>query len=616
MLNSNNKKIIAAAICILLLNTSAYAGENNNYTKLKAEIKTIQKENKGQINENYINKIAALYFLQMKNGEFKEAEKTINNYMQLNKDFYGADSVNTAFAYLLKANFYIELKLYESAIENIKEADRISKENPANHILEYDILTAKIQYFQNIDQPYEAIALLNTKKELALKHGLYIGDSDLNYARAYIQIKDLKKASDYLNRYYKTISNIADNKEKALLEYYLSNANLYMNKIDYKNVLKYSLKAKELNDKLNKNDSTSLINNYNDLVLYYVEMLDYKTVREYIDKLLELNKESYSLSTAENLYDKYIDISKETNDFKGMEKYLNKKKSIINHYPKSSFKYLDLYEKSIELYNEIHDYDTSEELARQALNIIEPSKDKFPAIYAKYLLKMSEIQDKKKETRTAIEYLKAAEQNYIKVLPSNAYQYYEINKNLADIYKHIGDNGNALKYYRKALVINKTLQGDKHREIADIYESYAEIYSQQNKKEKALKYIDETIEIYKNIYGENHVKTVKKLLAKHNVYNNLNLEKEASELISALADDAENGRIIGDNKNVYFDIYSRYAYKYLCENDSDNAVLYAKKALKSAAYDAKKKEAYTIFAHIYEAKGNKLMQYKYNHLAN
>ena len=615
MFVSNNKKIIAAAVCVLIFNTSVYANENNDYTKLKAEIRTIQKENKGEINEKYINKIAALYFLQKTQGKLKAAANTLDNYVQLNEDFYGEDSTNTAFAYLIKANLYNDLKLYEIVLECIEEAEEISRNNPSNHFLEYEVLAAKIQYFQSIDQPYDVIPLLNEKKELADKYNLSKADFNLDYAKIYIQIKDYDKASKYLDKYYKSLSTITEDKENALLQYYSSIANLYMNKIDYKNVLKYSLKTKELSKKLHKDNPSSIINDYNDLILYYVETLDYKTTYEYLNELSEIVKNSDNPFDGEMLVDKYIDINKETDNYDELEKYINKKKSITNKFPEESFRYLDLYEKSIDLYNEIENYDKSEELADKALNIIEPLKDELPSIYAKYLSKMSEVQTKKKDIIQAFRFLKEAEDNYNKVLPDGAYQYYEVNKNFADIYKEIEDTENAIKYYKKALSINEALQGSEHRENADLYESLAEMYSLQGEREKALKYIGKTLDIYTNIYGEKHVKTVKKLVAQYNVYNNLDLKKEAAELLNKLTDDAENGKIIGDNKTIYFDIYKKCIYRYLYEDDFDNAVIYAEKAFKYAAYDAKKKEVYRALAQIYEAKGNKFMQYKYEHLA-
>ena len=91
--------------------------------------------------------------------------------------------------------------------------------------------------------------------------------------------------------------------------------------------------------------------------------------------------------------------------------------------------------------------------------------------------------------------LDEAKSAYESVLPDGAYEFYELYRNYAELYSAEQKTEEAVKAYNKAMKINMALQGENHKDIADIYNQLSHLYEDIDNK-KSAEYSKKAEEIY------------------------------------------------------------------------------------------------------------------------
>ena len=79
--------------------------------------------------------------------------------------------------------------------------------------------------------------------------------------------------------------------------------------------------------------------------------------------------------------------------------------------------------------------------------------------------------------------------------------------NLAVVYADQGNYKEALKYYRKALVIKEKVLGEDHPKTAMTYNNLGDLYRYQKNHGKAQKYYEKALAIQEKVLGIEHPDT-------------------------------------------------------------------------------------------------------------
>ena len=97
---------------------------------------------------------------------------------------------------------------------------------------------------------------------------------------------------------------------------------------------------------------------------------------------------------------------------------------------------------------------------------------------------------------SAVRYVNKDSENYAGLLHNIAFMFYEKD-----------DYMTALKWYQKALVVNKKVLGNKHPSIATTYHSIAGVYYSQGEYAKALEWYQKALAIREKVLGREHPDT-------------------------------------------------------------------------------------------------------------
>ena len=177
--------------------------------------------------------------------------------------------------------------------------------------------------------------------------------------------------------------------------------------------------------------------------------------------------------------------------------------------------------------------------------------------------------------------------------------------NLGSAYRNKGDLDRAIAYLNKALELLKAPYGEKHPNVATLYNNLGSAYQDKGDLDRAIAYYNKALELFKALYGEKHPNVATS-------YNNLgmayqnkgNLDRaiaylnKALELLKAL---------YGEKYPNVATSYNNLGIAYQNKGDLDRAIAYYNKALElfKALYVEKHPDVATSCNNLGSAYGDK-----------
>ena len=124
------KKLCTLTIVSVLAAAPLFAGE----VELTPETLQgfVEQSKMTNLSEEYITGVGQILNKQIDEGNFADAEKTANYFIDISKKFYGRHHAETAYAYVTRARLYRNFIMPEKAIPDLKKAESIIKWNIKN----------------------------------------------------------------------------------------------------------------------------------------------------------------------------------------------------------------------------------------------------------------------------------------------------------------------------------------------------------------------------------------------------------------------------------------------------------------------------------------------------
>ena len=601
-----NRRIFTLTVICALTVLPIYAAETSTNNEIQKAVIEMKMDN---LSTQYLDEVEKLFYNQRDLQEYNTALKTVNYLINASIKYNGENHPQTAFAYIARARYYTELMIPNLAKKDLDKAFDISNYNNSNIDLKSNILTSYIGYYLALEEPYQAMKyikeVINLEKESVSKYR--------ELGQIYSKMKNLKEAEKYFSQYYDGIKDITNNEEE-LFNYHLMMAQMYQETKMLDLYRAEMNKAEEILNTIDKNKDELKILINTCKIQYFID------TKEFDKALSLLNENNDLISFAGKSYQKtnliyhYLDFYREQKNENQFKKYASKTDKFYKTIPSESLLYLTLEEKQIDLNKDLNYFDKANEYANEALEKIETYKEFTPFIYGKYLRKLAEIKLSQGNTEETTILLDKALENYKKVAPESAYEFYEIYKNYAELSNQKGNYEDSINYYNKAAKIIKELQGDKSNDLVDIYSGLAQTYIKIGKIEEAIPLTNEAVLIKENVYGKTHIKTIEEKLNQYNIYKMAELQDEAQKVLNEINTIVDNDEVIGTNNEINFRLNIINAYVLIEKKEYESAIINAKEALKNAITKQNKQEAYHLLHQIYSKTNNKLKAYKYKKL--
>jgi tetratricopeptide (TPR) repeat protein len=309
--------------------------------------------------------------------------------------------------------------------------------------------------------------------------------------------------------------------------------------VDYKEELKYRLRASEISEKILGEYHVDTISSYNDIGIVYYFIGEYDKALEYYEKALEIKEAiygEYNLSNATSYNNIGLIYYHHYGDYdKALEYYLKALSLWEDFLGKDDTNTAISYNNVGEVYNAKGDYDKALEYHFKALKIREKvfgEEDHHTATsYSDIGIVYINIGDIVKAT----EYLKKALKIREKVLGENHPDTAKSYNNIGNIYNNNGEFDKALTYYFKDLSISIKISGENHPETESSYINIGKTYSNQGEFDKALEYYSKALAIREKKSITNHPDSIRLYKNIGSAYSNKgNYEKALEYYIKAL----------------------------------------------------------------------------------
>jgi len=608
------KKIINTLFIIffisLFLTNVTYAAETDDtkscIKNIKKEIKQLESLQEQDITKNIeLNTKLLEYQKQLNMND--DAIKTSLLLENLNTELYGKYSEQVFWAKNETLNLYWAVYNMNLTKQKLDELEEIALNS--NDDIKTEYYNSLCQYYANFED-FNAVdkILFSMYQNSSLPLGERINTLSKLAANSSYN-RDVNATDKYLKEYYNLLSKI-ENPYGQLHSYYMRK--IYLNN-DVQNLYKDFLplyeQAKMNIDKIpaeeNPANNISNLNMY--LTKYYFEMGEFEKAKNIIEKYSDANIND--LSTKLNLYEEYYN---KTKNFESRKKTIDEifavKKDNDDY---NSFDLISVKEKYGDLYKDKKDYDKSEKIYLNIIDLIDKYHNGNPARKYVYYNKLAELNLNAEAPDKALEYLKLARDAYKQNVNSFAYAKELYNKGKALNKKK--DFPNALLNLTAAEKIQSVIPTNS--DLADTYEELYNACAGKGDFVNALKYADKNINIRKQEYGDNNVKVYAALKNKADLIERSGQNEEADEIRKNIIPDYETGKIQGEDYDFNFDINIMTADKYLQTENFDKALNYTKTALKYAYKDSQYKQYYLKMSDIYGRQGKKALKIKYKALA-
>lgn len=380
--------------------------------------------------------------------------------------------------YMTSGRFYAEETHFPEALQFIQQADVLNQSESQNGS-SVEIYLAYGDIFQNQSTFDKAVdsyekALSYGKKE---KNKAAIIRSLCALSHHYILQKELDTAFMFINEAITLIDQGTLDSVKA--EVYNQVCQVYIKKQDYGNVLKYSLEALQISQKIGEieKELTAL----NNIAVYYGFHSDYKTAMEYFLEALDKSK---SINFRKNTSQSLINIATIYANLFNYQEAINRYQTVLKDYADVIDDYTEvilynnlgnIYYHSDDLQKAIDNFDTAYQLALEI---------NYREMMAHTLAQKGRSQIALKNFEEAIGYAEAAQVLIAELGDINGKQINLIN--FGNIFYHKKEFDQAIKVISQGIVTAKRMK-DEENEIRG-YQILASIYQEMGDFEKALSY--------------------------------------------------------------------------------------------------------------------------------
>lgn len=586
-----------AVICCLAL-SPAVADEKN--TDSYNHEGYIQQYKMTDLTPEYIDCVGSWLSRLHEEGNFKEAVKTADYYVDISKKYYGKHNEKLFPAYMSRARLYRDYLIPDKAFKDLENAQALLKWSKNSEELKKQLNYEYVEFYSSVKQYYDSIDYLEKiSQDLVHKYAYE--------AYLYHRAGDTNKASEYSKKALKEASVKADTNELMWLYCELAG----------RSIPQYALKYIDMQNSL----ADSLpYDNANAKIGAKIRKLQYfESMNQLVENKKMLDAVAASASKLKNnefevplayLYITYYSEKGDHNMVKKYQKILDKHKQPPfdwSKVPSESLKWSEKYEQDTDWGN----LNEAQKAVNNALKQIEPVKKYVPLFYSRFLTRAAQISIAKRDFKLADEYLSLAEKALKKPANTPKFQKAELYNTYAEYYKQKGEFETALNYLNKSLDIFKEIRKKDDYELLFQYKLIAGVYLLMDKKDKFDEYMEKTIDLCKEVYGENHIHTYENMYYIYTDYKHAGLEK-ADTILDSIIDAFDNNKVIGNNKGIVYSVYISKFHDLINKGDFENAAKYGEKAIKYAVENDWKADTYSELAYVYSNLGNKAMAEKYN----
>lgn len=482
-------------------------------------------------NVTTIRVLEFLYDLAIQEKKYPNAEKYLEQILNIKNDLYGETAPNAHLAKIHLANFYMDYtnKLNEAAaIYTTSFSNLVEKEIKDWHKDFLEILNHQAALYELTDQYKQAIATLEKAEDVA--RGKY-RDTDYQYgielntsARLRMKLGEYEKAEENINKALKILEPFRKDDEKKV---YLINA------IETQAVL-FGIKGMfdEAQDALArsgrliaKSDVSGIdeLSTAKELASLFIQLGRYSSTEKLLDNLIKEYERLYG-STSLRLVEPLVNYGQLTlakGDYTDAEKVAQRVNTIaLNVYGEQSTKTAPAQKLLSDIYYTIGDYDKALDNIKKALASQEKQFGRNHIEVAKSLAQMALIQFYRGDDRKVVEKIMLEARDIMgSKLGNDNPQYADILKNVAIIYIAEKKYDIAFNALTQAENIWRTKTGSKNNiNAAGIYALTGDVYYQIKNYKKAEDFYNQSKSIYEQSFNRSHPQYVHVLSKLAKVY--------------------------------------------------------------------------------------------------
>ena len=473
-----------------------------------------------------------LYGLALFKKNYSNAEKYLNDIIDIKTGLFGEEAPEVHLAKLKLANFYLDNtnKINEAArIYDESYTKVISKQIGAWHKDHLEILNHIASLYELTDKYAEANQTL--EKATFLARSKY-SDEDYQYgieldhiAKLQIKLGLYEKADDNLNKSLKILEEFRKDESKKiyLIHAIETQATLLGIKGLFDEAEDALSRSARIISKADKISGTDDLNTANELSSLYIQLGRYSATQELLLKLMSEYEKLYGTSSV-RLIDPLINMGKLSlakGDYTEASKIADRATKIATSvYGEKSTKTAPTYKLQSDIDYAIGDYDNAERNIQKALESQEKQFGRYHIEVAKSLAQLGVIKFYKGDKASEVEKILFEAQEIMGArLGKENPQYADILKSVAIVKISEKKFSDAVSALTQAEAIWRNKTGTKTNiNAASIYTLTGDLFYQTKNYEKAEEFYTQARKIYETYFNRTHPEYVKILSKQAKVY--------------------------------------------------------------------------------------------------
>ncbi len=479
-----------------------------------------------------VNVTAFLYGLAIHKKNYANAEKYLNDIIDIKASLFGSDTPEAHLARLKLANFYLDNtnKITEAArIYDESYVNNVSSQIGAWHRDHLEILNHIAELYELTDKYTEAN--LTLEKATFLARSKY-SDTDYQYgielsniAKLQIKLGQYEKAEENLNKSLKILEEFRkdDSKKIYLIHAIETQATLYGIKglfDEAEDALNRSSKIISKSDKITGVDE---LNTAKELSSLFIQLGKYSSTQEKLLRLISEYEKLYGTSSV-RLIEPLINMGKLSlakGDYTEASKIADRATKIaVTVYGEKSTKAAPTYKLQSDIGYAIGDFDNAEKNILKALESQEKQFGRNHIEVAKSLAQLGIIKFYKGDKATDVEKIMSEAQDIMGArLGKENPQYADILKSVAIVKISEKKFPEAITALTQAEAIWRSKTGTKTNiNAASIYTLTGDLFYQTRNYKKAEEFYSQARDIYEKYFNRSHPEYVKILSKQAKVY--------------------------------------------------------------------------------------------------
>lgn len=472
-----------------------------------------------------------LYDLAIQQKKYPNAEKYLQDIVDIKSELYGVDAPETHLARVHMANFYVEYtnklneaaKIYQESFINVVE-----KQIADRHKDHLTILQSLASLYELTDKYTEATATLKKAEDVArakyddadVEYGIALNNS----ARLRLKLGDYDKAEENINTSLKVLEAFRkdDDKKVHLIHAIETQATLF----GIKGMFDEAQDALDRSAKMiSKSDVAGIdeLSTAKELASLFIQLGRYATTEKLLIQLTKEYEKLYGPSSL-RLIDPLVNMGQLTlakGDYTDAEKIALRVNGIAREvYGEKSTKTAPTQKLLSNIYYIIGDYDKAETYIQRALESQQRQFGKNHVDVAKSISQQALIKFYKGDNLATVEKLMIEARDIMGAkLGKENPQYADILKNVAIVNISQKRYDVAFSSLTQAESIWRTKTGSKNNiNAASIYSLTGDVYYEIKNYKKAEDFYDQAKGIYEKSFSRNHPEYVKVLSKLSKVY--------------------------------------------------------------------------------------------------